>query len=114
MDLFKNLAPKKEADDEGEEDENYDPEAELNDWGNDKKLNLPEAPVLSGEENEEVIAKYRTKLYRWAKTEWKERGAGDLKFLQHKTTKKIRILLRQDKTHKVQANFYSICPPPLY
>lgn len=108
MDLFKNLSTKDNKEEEVEEDENYDPEAETTDWENDKKLNLPETPILSGEENEDVLSKYRTKIYRWVKGEWKERGAGDLKFLQHKTTKKIRILLRQDKTHKVVANFFSI------
>lgn len=98
----------KPADDDYEEvDENYDPEAEVGDWGTEKKLNLPEVPVMTGEENEEVLSKYRTKIYRWVKNEWKERGAGDLKFLKHKTSGKIRILLRQDKTHKVVANFYS-------
>jgi Ran-binding protein 1 len=36
--------------------------------------------------------------------EWKERGVGDVKFLQHKTTQKVRLLMRRDKTHKVCAN----------
>ena len=92
--------------DEEEADENYDPEAEVVDWGAEGKLKLPETPVKTGEEDEETIGKYRTKIYRWVKNEWKERGAGDLKFLKHKENKKIRILLRQDKTHKVCANFY--------
>lgn len=95
--------------DQGEEyevDENYDPEAENFEWGSEKKLNLPEVPVVTGEEDEETLLKLRSKLYRWVKGEWKERGAGDLKFLQNKKDKKIRVVLRQDKTHKVVANFY--------
>jgi Ran-binding protein 1 len=36
--------------------------------------------------------------------EWKERGTGDVKFLQHKDTKKVRLLMRRDKTLKVCAN----------
>lgn len=48
----------------------------------------------------------RAKLFRYDKglKEWKERGVGDVKFLQHKTTKKVRLLMRRDKTHKVCAN----------
>ena len=38
--------------------------------------------------------------------EWKERGIGDMKLLRHKTDKKIRYILRQDKTLKIVANFY--------
>lgn len=99
-----------DAGEDYEVDDNYDPEAEVVDWGQGKKLNLPEVPVVTGEEDDEVIAKYRSKLYRWANatSEWKERGAGDLKFLKSKKDSKIRIVLRQDKTHKVVANFYGI------
>lgn len=39
--------------------------------------------------------------------QWKERGTGDVKLLKHKTTGKIRLLLRQEKTLKVCANHYS-------
>jgi len=102
--LFKNPVKKTEEDAE-DVDENYDPQAEVVDWSGSKKLNLPEAPLKTGEEDEETVAKFRTKLYRWAQGEWKERGVGDLKFLQHKTNKKTRVLLRQDKTHKIVANF---------
>lgn len=51
----------------------------------------------------------RAKLFRFDKSvkEWKERGTGDVKFLQHKETKKIRLVMRRDKTHKVCANHYS-------
>lgn len=50
----------------------------------------------------------RAKLFRYNKDtkEWKERGTGDVKFLQHKENKKVRLLMRRDKTLKVCANHY--------
>jgi len=101
-----------ERDEDYEVGEDYNPEEENLDWaGAEKKLKLPETPVLTGEEDDEEVKKYRCKLYRWAKTEWKERGTGDLRFLKNKSNNKIRIVLRQDKTHKVVANFYGILLP---
>lgn len=47
----------------------------------------------------------RAKLFRWRSSEWKERGVGVFKLLRHKQTRKIRALLRQDKTLKPVANF---------
>ena len=95
-----------EKDEDYEVGEDFDPEAENFDWaGSEKKLALPETPLATGEEDEEQVAKYRCKLYRWVKTEWKERGTGDLRFLKNKSNNRIRIALRQDKTHKVVANF---------
>lgn len=51
----------------------------------------------------------RSKLFRFDAegNQWKERGTGDVKLLKHKTTGKIRLLLRQEKTLKVCANHYS-------
>ena len=50
----------------------------------------------------------RAKLYRFDRTEtpaeWKERGTGDMKILQHKDSKHCRVLMRRDKTLKVCAN----------
>lgn len=48
----------------------------------------------------------KSKLYRFdtGGNEWKERGVGVLKLLQHKENKKIRLLMRQDKTLKIRAN----------
>jgi len=58
------------------------------------------------EEDEDVIFKMRAKLFRFevTSTEWKERGTGDVRLLQHKTTKRVRLVMRRDKTLKLCAN----------
>jgi len=40
------------------------------------------------------------------KAEWKQRGRGDIKFLKHKITQKIRLLMRQSSTYKLILNHY--------
>ncbi|KAL6454817.1 LOW QUALITY PROTEIN: YRB1 Ran-specific GTPase-activating protein 1 [Candida maltosa Xu316] len=64
----------------------------------DKKVD-----VKTNEEDEEVLYKVRAKFHADTK-EWKERGTGDVKFLKHNKTHKIRILMRRDKTLKICAN----------
>lgn len=51
----------------------------------------------------------RAKLFRFVSesSEWKERGTGDVRLLQHKETKKVRLVMRRDKTLKVCANHAS-------
>jgi len=58
------------------------------------------------EEEEDSIFKLRAKLFRFesSSSEWKERGTGDVRLLQHKESKKIRLVMRRDKTLKVCAN----------
>ncbi|KDR83406.1 hypothetical protein GALMADRAFT_132860 [Galerina marginata CBS 339.88] len=58
------------------------------------------------EEDENVLFKMRAKLFRFDgdSTEWKERGTGDVRLLSHKETKKVRLVMRRDKTLKVCAN----------
>lgn len=48
----------------------------------------------------------KTKLYRYDQdsSEWKERGIGAAKLLQHKENDKVRMLMRQEKTLKIRAN----------
>jgi len=60
------------------------------------------------EEDEDVAFKMRAKLFRFDSTnnEWKERGTGDVRILSHKETKKVRLVMRRDKTLKVCANHY--------
>ncbi|CAL1700559.1 unnamed protein product [Somion occarium] len=67
--------------------------------------------IKTHEEDEEVLFKMRAKLFRFAteSSEWKERGTGDVRLLQHKETKKVRLVMRRDKTLKVCAN-HAITP----
>ncbi|KAL1914888.1 uncharacterized protein VTP21DRAFT_7804 [Calcarisporiella thermophila] len=69
-------------------------------------VKLEEVEVKTMEENEDVLFKMRAKLFRFEKSsnEWKERGTGDVKFLQHRDDKLVRLVMRRDKTHKVCAN----------
>lgn len=64
----------------------------------------PECPTL-----ELVTTTRRAKLFRFAadSSEWKERGTGDVRLLQHNQSKKVRLVMRRDKTLKVCANHYS-------
>nr|XP_055072526.1 ranBP2-like and GRIP domain-containing protein 4 isoform X2 [Misgurnus anguillicaudatus] len=69
-------------------------------------VSLPEVEVKSGEEDEEILFKGRTKLFRWDRdlSQWKERGVGDLKILFHPVKKCYRVLMRRDQVFKVCAN----------
>ena len=49
----------------------------------------------------------RAKLYRFRDDQWKERGTGNAKLMRHKESKKIRFIMRQEKTLKPVANFIS-------
>lgn len=117
--MFGGASTKKDADKKPEDDEAKSGESEQ-----DKKqeeeaadeeepdvhfeplVKLEKVEVKTNEENEDVIFKIRAKLFKFhpdAK-EWKERGTGDVKFLKHKETNKVRLLMRRDKTLKVCAN----------
>jgi len=69
---------------------------------------LKEVAHKTMEEDEEVLFKIRARLFRFDKpeNEWKERGTGEVKLLKHKASKKIRLLMRRDKTLKICANHY--------
>jgi len=58
------------------------------------------------EEDEDALFKMRAKLFRFdtGNSEWKERGTGEVRLLAHKETKKVRLVMRRDKTLKVCAN----------
>ncbi|KAK4878310.1 hypothetical protein RN001_010816 [Aquatica leii] len=73
-------------------------------------ISLPEVKVVV-DENEELLWKVRAKLYRFDSLsvdgpEWKERGTGEVKFLQNKESNTVRIVMRRDKTFKVCANHF--------
>ncbi|CAL0328551.1 unnamed protein product [Lupinus luteus] len=69
-------------------------------------VKLEEVAVSTGEEDEDSILDLKAKLYRFDKdgNQWKERGAGTVKFLKHKVSGKVRLLVRQSKTLKICAN----------
>lgn len=46
--------------------------------------------VLTGEEDENELYSHRAKLFRFRDSEWRERGLGVVKILQHKTTGSLR------------------------
>jgi len=50
----------------------------------------------------------RAKLFRYDKetNQWKERGTGEVKILKHKQNKRIRLLMRREKTYKICMNHY--------
>ncbi|CAH0490678.1 unnamed protein product [Peronospora farinosa] len=76
-------------------------------------IKLDEVEVTTGEEEEEVIFKQRAKVFCYRETlldkgtgkkSWCERGVGDVRFLKHKEHQKVRMLMRQEKTHKILIN----------
>ncbi|XP_008050567.2 E3 SUMO-protein ligase RanBP2-like, partial [Carlito syrichta] len=64
--------------------------------------------VKTGEEDEEGLFCNRAKLFRFdgESKEWKERGIGNVKILRHKTSGKIRLLMRREQVLKICANHY--------
>lgn len=73
-------------------------------------VNLEKVEVKTNEESEETVFKLRAKLFKFDRDarEWKERGTGDVKLLKHKESKKVRLVMRRDKTLKVCANHYIV------
>ncbi|XP_043724558.1 ran-binding protein 1 homolog b-like [Telopea speciosissima] len=69
-------------------------------------VKLEEVAVTTGEEEEESLLDLKSKLYRFDKdgNQWKERGAGTVKFLRHNESGKVRLVMRQSKTLKICAN----------
>ena len=61
--------------------------------------------MKTGEEDLECILKLRVKLYRWRDEQWKERGIGNCKLMRDRAARKIRFLMRQEKTLKPVGNF---------
>ena len=99
-------APKEEE--EGGDDDGDDgaAEAEAECTATFKPLvQLEEVATTTGEEDEDILFEAKAKAYRFAAGEWKEKGMGPLKLLAHKENKKVRVLMRRDKTLKVCANF---------
>ncbi len=89
------------GDDEGEGD-SYEPDTS----SFTPIVKLSAVEVKTGEEDENVLFCERAKLYRFdpATNQMKERGIGDMKILQHKTTNICRIVMRREQVLKLCAN----------
>ena len=97
------------ATEEKKEDVQYGDEEE-----EEKKSKIEnKSDLKTGTENEDLIWIQKAKLYRFRDGKWKERGNGYCKLLRHKESKKIRFLLRTEKTKKVSANFF-VADSPLW
>jgi len=104
---------------EGNDDDDRVPEEEVTTvegWAPSVTLDVKES-VTTGEEEEETLYVQRSKLLRWVVNEgaaegpsgeWKERGTGDVKLLLNKSTQRVRLLMRQEKTMKIVANHYVV------
>ncbi|XP_011183994.2 E3 SUMO-protein ligase RanBP2 [Zeugodacus cucurbitae] len=85
---------------QNDDNENYDPHY-------DPIIALPdEIQVSTGEEDETKLFGERATLYRYdANTkEWKERGVGELKILEHNTKHTYRLVMRREQIHKLVLN----------
>ncbi len=78
-------------------------------------VKLAEVEVVSGEDEEDVLYKQRSKCFAYTEAmldkgtgnkSWCERGVGDAKILKHKESNRIRILMRQEKTLKILINHF--------
>ena len=79
------------------------------------KVELEEVKVQKDEDVANVLYSHRSKLYHFIKEDnyggevrtnyWKERGLGDNKIMQDKSTSLCRVIMRQEKTLKPVANF---------
>jgi hypothetical protein len=61
------------------------------------------------EDKKELYSQPST-LYIFRDGDWKMRGQGDAKLLEHKTTGEVWFVMRQEKTQKIVANHYVIPP----
>lgn len=106
----KDTEPKREGEEEGSEGEDNGEVAPSPEVHFEPIVHLEAVTVKTNEEEESVFYKTRAKLFRFDKPtgavhgEWKERGTGEVKLLQHQSTKKIRLVMRRDQTLKVCAN----------
>ena len=67
---------------------------------------LADVAVKTGTEGEVCLLKERAKLFRFRDNQWKERGIGNAKLLRNDETKRVRFVMRQEKTLKPCGNFF--------
>lgn len=86
----------------------HDPEAET-DIDFLPLVSLPETyHVKSWDQGAKILFLQRAKLYRFDKSvnQWRERGIGDMKILQHHESNKVCLIMRRDQILKLCCNHY--------
>lgn len=90
------------------EKEQDDPESEA-DVNFQPIVSLPETySMKSWDDDAEMLFCHRAKLFCFDEhtKQWKERGIGDMKILQHRQTMKVRLIMRRDQILKLCCNHY--------
>ena len=88
------------------EDDNPEAEADID---FQPLVSLPETyHVKSWDVDANILFLQRAKLYRFDGTvkQWKEKGVGDMKIVQHRETKKVCLIMRRDQILKLCCNHY--------
>ena len=62
----------------------------------------------SWDDNADTLFAHRCKLFRYdaGSKQWKERGVGDMKIMKHRTSGKVRLIMRRDQILKICCNHY--------
>ncbi|KAG9088203.1 hypothetical protein FRC07_012636, partial [Ceratobasidium sp. 392] len=79
---------------------------EINSTVEREENNSKDRVEMAGDEN--VLAKNHARFFKFntSNVEWKDCGTGEVELLQHKETKKARVLMRRNKTLAIFANHY--------
>ena len=68
-------------------------------------VTLPEAVVMKSWDDEaDTLFCHRCKLYRFHERQWKERGVGELKIMKHRSTGRMKLIMRRDIILKLCCN----------
>ncbi|CAH0392621.1 unnamed protein product [Bemisia tabaci] len=109
--LKQNKSPRSPGTRNSESEPEYDEVSEADDSADNiyfqPVIPLPDKIIpKTGEEDEIVLYQHLAKLYRYRDSEWKERGTGDIKLLKHRTTGRLRFVMRRKPVEVLCLNHF--------